>query len=415
MLPPVALDFVAAEQPYELVPVDPDPEGFPLPVDCRSRVCVDVIHDGWILPETYLTNADGEAVETRASLVEEFERERDWGASLVAGALASALHLPSFFRVTTARSLLDFGRFPGITHEGADYLRRYAINYPFSERLGFAGKRSLLEEHYDGISDGMDTQIRGRLLKIGVHTYDEHNPSMTRRPAVSLLTRSLGHQEQFDLPQGVFDPLFPGQLVEYTADRILRARIALSLEEAAIYTADNYPYALPEGSVEVRSQVWFYFQYLRGRYEQAHPAHADELADPRSPRNLVWSMLLDTNLRSSESELLRSFLHMYRRPPSGLEGVFQRSRTEYEQIRAFAEAHDHHLVQEFRNSERTSSLGLEVRKDIVWQFEDGRPVGPKPDAARVLARVIAEAIRTYFEHDLPRKQWAQAARDPRFS
>lgn len=413
MLAPDALSFTAADLPYEVVPVEPDPAGGPLPEEHRGRVSIDVIHDGWVLPAVYLRGGDGAPVESEAALVAEFEKERDWGASLVAGSLAAALHLPSFFRVTTARSLLDFGRFPGITHEGADYLRRYAINYPFSERLGFQEKRSLLEEHYDGISEGMDGHIRGRLLKIGVHTYDEHNPSMTRRPAVSLLTRSLGHQEDFELSQGVFDPLFPGQLVEYTADRILRARIALCLEEAAIYTADNYPYALPEGSVEVRSQVWFYFQYLRARYEAAFPPNGED-ADPRAPRNLVWSMLLDTNLRSSESELLRSYLHMYRRPPSGLEGVFQRARMEYERIRAFAEADDHQLMKDFRGSERTSSLGLEVRKDIVWHFEGGRPVGPKPDAARVVARVIADAIRSYFDYDLPRKQWAQAAQDPRF-
>lgn len=413
--PPSALSHVPNGLPYETVPVEPDPEGRPLPEEYQGRVSVDVIHDGWILPEPYLTGGDGAPVDTTEELVREFEKERDWGASLVAESLAAALHLPSFFRVTTARSLLDFGRFPGITQEGADYLRRYAINYPFSQRLGFAEKRSLLEEHYDGISAGMDQLIRGRLLKIGVHTYDEHNPSMTRRPAVSLLTRSLGHQEDFELSQGVFDPLFPGQLVEYTADRILRARIALALEEAAIYAADNYPYALPEGSVEVRSQVWFFFQYLRDRFDAAHPPSPEERDDPRSPRNLVWSMLLDTNLRSSESELLRSYLHMYRRPPSGLEDVFRRARGVYERIRAFTDADDQALVHAFRASERTSSLGLEVRKDIVWHFEGGRPVGPRPDAARTIARVIAEAIRTYFGYDLPRKQWALAAQDPRFA
>jgi hypothetical protein len=41
-------------------------------------------------------------------------------------------------------------------------------------------------------------------------------------------------------------------------------------------------------------------------------------------------------------------------------------------------------------------------------------VGPKWDEARTIARVIARAIRTYFTHDLPQKQWAQAAQDPRF-
>lgn len=401
--------------PYEEVSVDPDPEGAPLPDDYRDRVSIDVIHDGWVLPEVYLQKADGAPVASEQDLLTGHEVERDWGASLVAGSLAAALHLPSFFRVRTARLLLDFGRFPGITTESAEFLRRYAINYPFSEGLSFGAKRRLLEEQYDQISQGMERFISGRALKIGVHTYDEHNSTMTRRPAVSLLTRSLGHQQDLEMPQGVFDPLFPGQLVEYTADRILRARIALALEESAIYAADNYPYALPEGSVEVRSQVWFYFQYLRTRFEAENPPTKLETEDPRAPINLVWSMLSDTNLRSSESELLRSYLHMYRRAPAGEEALYERARCAYERIRGFAEANDQQLVKDFRASDRTSSLGLEVRKDIVWRFEDGRPIGPKVDAAQVLARVIARAVHTYFECDLPQKEWAQAAKDPRFS
>jgi len=412
VLPPLELSTETLPLPYEHVAVEPDPEGTPLPTEAADRVSIDVIHDGWAIPEAYLVDAGGVRIR-EANLQEAFVRERDWGASLVAGCLASALHMSGFFRVTTARALLDFGRFPGSTPRGAEFLLRHAINYPFSQHLGFEAKWRLLEEHYDRISVGMDEVISGRTLKIGVHTYDEHNPNQSRRPAVSLLTRSLGHHRNLEVPLGVFDPLFPEELVEFTADRILRARISLGLEEAAIHTEANYPYALPEGSVEVRSQVWFFFQYLRRRME-------DELSiegrdDPRSPWNLVWAMLMDTNLRSSESELLRSYLHMYRRPPNGLESVFRRARAEYERVRAFVRADGGAVVKAYRTSvERTSSLGLEVRKDIVWRFEDGRPLGPKWDEARTIARVIARAISTYFERDLHQKQWALAAQDPRF-
>lgn len=412
--PPFELCHQARDKPYDEVEVEPDPTGAPLPKEYRDRVCIDVIHDGWVLPDAYLSAGDASSVASTSELQRLHEVERDWGASLVAGSLAAALHLPSYFRISTARLLLDFGRFPGTTREGASFMSRYAINYPFSERLGFAAKRSLLEGHYDRISQGMEAYIAGRLLKIAVHTYDEHNSTMTRRPAVSLLTRSLGHQENFEMPQDVFDPLFPGELVEQTADRILTARIALALEEAAIPTANNYPYSLPEGSVEVRSRVWFYFQYLRTCFDSAYPPTAEEEADLGSPRNLVWAMLFDTNLRSSDSELLRSYLHMYRYPPSGQEEVYRLASLEYERIRAFSEENDRQLVKEFRMSDRTSTLGLEVRKDIVWHFEDGRPVAPKPDAARHIAQVIAKAVHTYFEYDLPNKEWALAAQDPRF-
>lgn len=415
MLAPDELTHDDGGAPFEVVPVAPDPDGTPLSPEDQARVCIDVIHDGWVLPDRFMTGVDGLPIASPAVLEAAHHTERDWGASLVAGSLAAALHLPDFFRIRTARCLLDFGRFPGITQDGAEFLRRYAINYPFSEGLGFTEKRDLLEDHYDGISRGMERFIHGRALKIAVHTYDEHNASMSRRPAVSLLTRSLGHQENHEMPQGVFDPLFPGLLVEYTADRILRARIALGLEEAAIYAADNYPYALPEGSVEVRSQVWFYFQYLRTRFEAEYPPAPHEADDPRNPINLVWSMLLDTNLRSSDSELLRSYLHMYRRPPAGQEALYEQARQAYERIRVFAEAGDGQIVKDFRASERTSSLGLEVRKDIVWHFEGGRPMGPKIEATRHLARVVAKAIQTYFDYDLPQKEWAQAARDPRFT
>ena len=412
VLPPLDLSAEALALPHEFVPVEPDLAGAPLPEEVVDRVSIDVIHDGWVLPEAYQVDARGKRI-TQANLQDVFVRERDWGASLVAGCLASALHMAGFFRVTTARALLDFGRFPGSTPRGAEFLLRHAINYPFSEHLGFEAKWRLLEEHYDRISDGMDGAISGKVLKIGVHTYDERNPNLSRRPAVSLLTRSLGHHRNLEIPLGVFDPLFPEQLVEFTADRILRARISLALEEAAIHTEANYPYALPEGSVEVRSQVWCFFQHLRRRMEQALEIEGRE--DPRSPWNLVWSMLMDTNLRSSESELLRSYLHMYRRPPSGLEALFRRARTEYERVRAFLSADGGAVVDAYRTSvERTSSLGLEVRKDIVWRFEDGRPMGPKVDEARTIARVIAKAIQAYFTHDLPQKEWALAAQDPRF-
>ena len=49
----------------------------------------------------------------------------------------------------------------------------------------------------------------------------------------------------------------------------------------------------------------------------------------------VWDMLLDTNLRSSESESLRSYLHAFRRVPSDQEARYQAAYHAYGQISEF--------------------------------------------------------------------------------
>ena len=46
------------------------------------------------------------------------------------------------------------------------------------------------------------------------------------------------------------------------------------------------------------------------------------------------------------------------------------------------------------------SLGIEVRKDLVWDFDEaGRPVQPNPVQAFKIADSIAEAISTYLNLD----------------
>ena len=123
-----------------------------------------------------------------------FNRERDWGAELVAQSLAEALHLPDYFRVNTARALIDFGRFPGVSQKGASHMKRMSINHPFSTSLDHEQKRALLLEHYDEISRQLDARLSNVNLKIAIHTYDKRNKTATRRPEVSLITRSYGYQ-----------------------------------------------------------------------------------------------------------------------------------------------------------------------------------------------------------------------------
>jgi hypothetical protein len=262
--------------------------------------------------------------------------------------------------------------------------------------LSFTQKRRLLEEHYDQISLGMDQAIQGKMVKIAVHTYDRFNASGTERPEVSLVTRALGYQLESEMPYGVFDPLYPDILAEVTVDRILRDRVSLNLEKAGVPVAHNYPYLLPEGSPEVRHQVWSFFDWVRQRFELSYP----ELATIPESR-LVWGMLMDTNLRSAEASALRDFLHMFRRPPRGRVREFTRAQRLYQRISTFVKQDNSALVERYRQSnERPMSLGIEVRKDLVWEFdEQGRPIRLADDRAMLISDKIAQAIAQYFRED----------------
>ena len=361
----------------------------------RELLLVDVIHDGAYLPPEFLLDARGRKI-PQSIIRQQFHLERDWGANRVANRIASRLGLSHYYTVNTARCLLDFGRFPGITQEGASHLRRFAINYPFSDLLSFTQKRSLLEEHYDQISLGMDQAIQGKMVKIAVHTYDRFNASGTERPEVSLVTRALGYQLKSEMPYGVFDPLYPDILAEVTVDRILRDRVSLNLEKAGVPVAHNYPYLLPEGSPEVRHQVWSFFHWVRQRFEESYP---DLATIPES--RLVWGMLMDTNLRSAEASALRDFLHMFRRPPRGRVREFTRAQRLYQRISTFVKQDNSALVEHYRQSnERPMSLGIEVRKDLVWDFdEQGRPIRLADDRAMLISDKIAQAIAQYFRED----------------
>lgn len=370
-----------------------------VPAHFRDAIMVDAIHDGAVIPEAFLTDAEGRPIPPEL-FRGHYELDRDWGAGLVAGRLAGALGLPSWYKVNVARVLMDFGRFPGTTHEDAEYLRRFAINYPFSQVLSYEQRRELLEGCYDRTSAELERHIRGRILKIAVHTYDKLNASGTLRPMVSLVTRSLAYQTSSRLPQGVFDPLYPDLLAEFTADRILTDRISLDLEKGGIPVAHNYPYCLPEGSVEVRSQVWFFFSFLRERFEAQHP----ETRGAR-PFEMVWNLLLDTNLRSSEADMLRSYLHLYRHAPPGAEELFRKARLAYHQVAAFLDRDNGQVVNDYRFwGGRPSSMGIEVRKDVVWEFDaDGRPVRPRVENAHRVAEAIAAAVLVYLNYDHPER------------
>jgi len=306
--------------------------------------------------------------------------------------------------------LLDFGRFPGTSGPGADHMSRFAITHPFSEHLDHKQVQDLLEHHYDVISAGMDDIIRDKILKIAIHTYDARKPGRSRRPAVSILTRFHGLTDAPGNPLRLFDAACPAEIVEMTTDPILRSRLLLHLEEAAIYAAENYPYTLPEGSVEVRAMVWYFFRHVREQFVKRTPDLEHGAAAER-----VWNMLMDTNLRSADCYALRGFLHMYRRPAKEDEQLFIQARDYYEEVSAFISEHRETLIRDWlQSTARPSSLILEVRKDLIFEYEGGRPVRPRVKDARYLARVFAAAVHQYLKEDRPAREEALAAQEARF-
>ncbi len=390
----VSAPQVRAADPFEFVDVAENPDGA-LEPSVRPRVLVHTVHDGDLLPPRF---ADAWGDVDDPVLLQTFARERDWGANLVAKHLAHALGLRIYGRVRLARVLLDFNRFPGTTPPGnRDPLERLAINPPFSERLSHADKMALLDE-YDHISELLEPHLHDKLIVIGVHTYDELNPSATSRPHLSVVDRPAGYQREAAMPYGVFDPMYPDVLGESSCSRILRDRISLNLERVGFRVSGNHPYALPEGSIEVRSQVWYFFSFLRRRYEREHPA---SVGDPA--HGLVWDMLLNTNLRDAKAESLRGYLHRYRKVAPEEAALFSAARVAYERIERFVENTD--VLQQYRRSaNRPSSLALEVRKDLLCEMDPQTGL-PRPatasmrEVAKQIAAVVAGAIRTYFESD----------------
>jgi hypothetical protein len=397
----------ACDEPLAFVPAQPvhttpgDAAGpHRLPADLLPRLLIHVIHDGDVIPGELLVDRAGAPIPEEA-FREHYERERDWGASLVAGALCRHLGTAGFWRVEIARVVMDFGRFPGITTKDDDHLTRHAINYPFSKLLGYEQKRRILEHYYDALSQRYNELLPPTQVKLAIHTYDPFNQSGTRRPPASIITRCVGYQVRSEMPFGVFDPLYPDILGEFTSDRILRDRLSLTLESAGVHTEHNYPYLLPDGSVEVRSQVWSFFRIARQAFEAAYPETRGDAAF-----QMVWRMLLDTNLRSSQSEMLRSYLHAFRRVPEEYEAGFAAARLAYERIGDFIRRDDNAYVENFRHMPgRPSALGIELRKDLVFELDrDGHPVAPKLEEASRLAEILAHGLHVYFTEDLPRQR-----------
>ena len=381
-------------EPVEFVPIQPDPESTS---NIHDDILVFTIHDGAQVPR-HLWGDRSEQVLAREEVHQAYVRERDWGANLVAENLARDLGLSGYLRVNLARFILDFGRFPGTSAIGEGYLTRHCMFPPVEHLLSEEAIHEMLARYYDGISKVLTQHISTKRITLGVHTYDPLNATGTERPKISLVTRSMEYQNHSTIPPYVFDPLFPSILCEATSDRALTYQILLDLEKAGHHTALNYPYVMPEGSVEIRAQVWFFFRHLRRHFTRTFPDTRERLEYQR-----VWQMLLDVTRRSPDSEQLRAFIHRYRDAPLGLDKVFAKARKAYARIQEFLGTHRHTLVEGFRYApERPSCVGIEVRKDqLCWIGPKMCEVEPTPGAesfAKEVAGIFARSVLEYVEH-----------------
>lgn len=385
-------------QPVRLVPARA--AGSAGILDCppalRDHVGVVTLHDGDEIPEDVAAMPGVRMLAASGALSRAVDAVRDFGADAVASAFAGALGLDGHRRVSVARAVVDFNRFPGLTMPGDRHEDRKALGGAIANALSADERRYVLRTYYDGISDRLDAFVRSQQILVSFHTYDPRNRSNTLRPEISILTRSDSYQRSSRLPPGLFDPLFPHELVESCARRALAHRVALTVERAGLGVEQNYPYCLPDGSLEIRSQPWFFFTELREVFEHANPGTADDPAFIR-----VWEMLRNTNQRATDARALGAYLHAYGDAPTGHEAAFAASGRAYETIAAFLAERDDFVPNYRRSARRTSALTIEVRKDLLWRYESGRPVAPLDDAAARIGRLLAEGVATFLRVDLP--------------
>lgn len=391
------LKIVPADAPaasFMEVPATKNPQA-----KLANEVSIDTIHEGKWLPESF--ENIGEIINTpRGNKFSPFLKENDWGADQVAYLLTQKLGLPGFSKVNIPRALMDFGRFPGVTKpDGFHHLDRLAINLPAAEHLSFTQKREILK-YYDRTSEVLEKSITGKTLKISVHTYDTHNPApptaeRTRRPKTSLIYSPKHYLNDARMPYGVFDPLYVDELSEFTADRKLVARLALTLEKEIIPVGLNQPYSLPDGSVEVRSQVWNFFDFLQVKFTEEFPETSQDEA-----YLAVWHMLKDTNFRSGEAEVFRSYIHYFRPAPRGthFEALCPLVLEAYEEIGKYLRQNRREIINNFKfnNPKRLSALVLEVRKDCVWNFST---MQPRWDEIERYTTIIARGVARSFAED----------------
>jgi hypothetical protein len=379
-----------------------------------STVRLATIHTGSIVPRRFWEAYEAWAsnICSRQVLETAHLGENDWGADHVAYAVAQVINSPAFHRVRLARTVVDSARFPGVTPPYCvTAARRLAIAPPFSEIELDGGAhhqlRCALLAAYDDVvnaiqqsedavaaSAGTDTPV-APAISLSVHTYDPRNPSLTERPDVGVVHVPYNFFTEHGLSPGSYDPLFPPELADSTADPHLAECIAGRLESHGYRVGRNYPYQLPEGSIEMRFQVRSYFHYLRRIVRQ-------QFNEPEGSE-AVWRMLIDVTHRDPSSAALRSALHAYLPPQPPVEDELAQSVSTYRRIEQWLRTNLGRsvLLGYARSRLRPSALLVELRRDLVWDIstrrhaETIRTRGKETNICR-LSAAIGEGILDYL-------------------
>ena len=147
---------------------------------------------------------------------------------------------------------------------------------------------------------------------------------------MSLLTRPFDFQHMAANPFAYFDPCFPSRVIEYTADRLLRTRIAQTLEEAPFTrrTTSHIPCQM-EASKSVPGLV--FFPACSCVLHRIPATSTDILDQDRCPREMVWEMLWTRiyvllRVRLFEATFTCSY------PTRKDKALFKAAREEYELI-----------------------------------------------------------------------------------
>ena len=92
---------------------------------------------------------------------------------------------------------------------------------------------------------------------------------------------------------------------------------------------------------------------------------------------------------------------MFRRPPVEKANEFEAISSAYNRIAHFTHNDNDSIIEEYRKSPyRCMSLGIEVRKDLLWKLDkDGLPIEARPEQGLEIAERIAESVATYLRED----------------
>ncbi len=354
-------------------------------------ICLFTLHDGDAVPRDAL-GTDADTVAAHPELNAAFVRRRDWGASLVAREIGDALGLKRRANVPLARVILDAGRFPGVSPRGVPPSTRRAVSPPLADLITGETKHHLIAHYYDAIARGLARWMTDARIILNVRTYMPDGPHCRPASSIQIVNRRMRYTAQDPSPgqppDGVFDPLFPATLFGPNCNRSLMLQTVVDQAPDARAARLDHAYMMPEGSVEIRTQVWAFFRFLRRRFNEVFPRTRDDIA-----YRITWAMLLDVTRRSLDAELLRGYLHSYREAPADQRALFAEARRAYVAIGRFLDLHQETLVHGYRfSTERPSCITVEVRKDLFFELDLERGTARRRADAVDNARAVAQGI-----------------------